>query len=53
MGSCDGKVAAIACDLIDGGARSDVIERASEPIGPVDMDLLGDAFLEAGVEAVA
>jgi len=32
-----GKAAAVACDLSDGAARAGLIERASEPFGPVDI----------------
>ena len=32
-----GKAAAIACDLTDGTARANLVERASEPFGPVDI----------------
>ena len=31
------KAAAVAADLSDGAARSDLIERASEPFGPIDI----------------
>ncbi len=32
-----GKAAAIACDLSNAAARADLIERASEPFGPIDI----------------
>lgn len=32
-----GKAAALACDLSDAKARADLIERAGEPFGPVDI----------------
>lgn len=30
-------VAAVACDLADGDARADLVARASEPFGPIDV----------------
>lgn len=32
-----GKAAAVACDLFDRDARANLIERASEPFGPIDI----------------
>ena len=32
-----GKAAAVACDLADPAARADLVARASEPFGPVDI----------------
>ncbi|MBW2267126.1 MAG: SDR family NAD(P)-dependent oxidoreductase [Deltaproteobacteria bacterium] len=32
-----GKAAAVACDLLDPAAREGLIERASEPFGPIDI----------------
>lgn len=32
-----GKAAAVACDLSDGAAREGLVERASEPFGPLDI----------------
>jgi NAD(P)-dependent dehydrogenase (short-subunit alcohol dehydrogenase family) len=32
-----GKAAAVACDLADAAARADLVERASQPFGPIDI----------------
>jgi len=37
ISAAGGRAAAVACDLTDPAARSDLVARASEPFGPVDI----------------